>query len=74
MYGEMRRELRRTTVSRNTKGCVRDCLDLQLPGAQHMTGILTELERRGDVVHEMRPAPRRHAGGPKMELVVRALV
>lgn len=47
LHAEMRRELRRTQVARNPKGCVRDCLDLQLPGPQHMSGVLRELEARG---------------------------
>ena len=43
----MRREQRRTSKIKNPQGCVRDCLDLQLPGPQHMSGVLNELERRG---------------------------
>ena len=47
MHGEMKRELKRSAPRRNARGCVRDCLDLQLPGPQHMSGVLNELEQRG---------------------------
>jgi hypothetical protein len=55
LHSEMRRELKVVQPKRrNPKGCVRDCLDLQLPGPQHMSGLLKELMRRGEVVLETR--------------------
>ena len=49
LYPEMRREQRRTTIPRNQRGCVRDCLDLQLPGPQQLGAVIYELASRGDV-------------------------
>lgn len=59
---EMRRAARHHP-SRNQKGCVRDCVDLQLPGAQHMSGVLRELEARGDVVTERHEHSPHHMAG-----------
>ena len=54
LHREMRRELK-ARPSANARGCVRDCVDLQLPGASSMSGVLRELEKRGLIVLEMRP-------------------
>ena len=47
MYGELRKEQRRTSTVKDKRGCVRDCLNLNLPGPNSMSGVLRELALRG---------------------------
>ena len=63
LHGEMRKEnkrmmaamgIKRSRLDRNGKPCVRDCLELQLPGPQHMSGVLRELSHRKLLVTETR--------------------
>ena len=64
LNSEMRRELRRSSKSADVGGCKPGyCLDLQIPGPQHMSGILGEMKKRGLVALE----PRDH------KLLVRGL-
>ena len=80
MHGEMRK-LHQAQRIRNPKGCVRDCLELQLPGAQSMSGVLRELANRKDLVMETREEASDDDGLPKhapkatrqLQLVIRLL-
>lgn len=72
LHTEMRKEnkrqmeamgLKRSRFDRNGKPCVRDCLELQLPGPQHMSGVLRELQNRGDLALETRDVPPVEAAG-----------
>ena len=73
LHLEMRRALRETQPRRNAKGCVRDCLDLQLPGQGHMSGVLNELQKRGqlNLQHGMESIStgkggKKRGGGPQL--------
>ena len=64
LHAEMRRELKRqqqdqpaSRLDKNGKPCVRDCLELQLPGPQHMSGVLQELAKRKHLAVETRELP-----------------
>lgn len=77
LHREMRRQLRARGPTKNQVGCVRDCVDLQIPGAQSMSGVLRELQKRGQLVLETMNVPvpkkQREKGGPliRQELRVR---